>query len=397
MKKITITLFLSLLFANFNLHSQTNGTCAADGPWFSGTGTYVASVVTTGGTSNISSNDGSTAMGYTDQSSNILSAESGTTISITIDGASWGDLGGWIDTNLDGTFATSEAIFTQNGVSSGSQTLSFVVPTASPGNYVLRITADYYGLYNFNAFSYGGCGYANNPQYHPLQGEVEDYTLTILPSSATCPKPTSLSASSYGQTTAQLSWTAGADETGWEIEYGPTGFTNGTGQTVTSSTNQYTFTDVLSPATTYDFYVRAVCSSSESSDWTGPLSLTTICSSSTTSFYNSFDDSSTLESCYFSIDADGQGKQWQKYSGVTGSGTYAVGIEYEGAAHDDFFYTPPFNVTIGTNDGVSFRTQNWDDYGSEVIDVLLYDATDGTLITALSEDLGVTGDRKSVV
>ena len=47
--------------------------------------------------------------------------------------------------------------------------------------------------------------------------------------SPTCPQTSPLSASNVGSSTADISWTAGGSETSWNVEYGPAGFTLGTG------------------------------------------------------------------------------------------------------------------------------------------------------------------------
>ncbi|MDB9775224.1 GEVED domain-containing protein [Vicingaceae bacterium] len=91
--------------------------------------------------------------------------------------------------------------------------------------------------------------------------------LVEVTSCVTCPKPTSLSASNITNTAATLGWTENGSATAWEIEYGTTGFTLGTGTRVsTSITNPYT----LAGLTTYsslDWYVRSICGVNDSSDW----------------------------------------------------------------------------------------------------------------------------------
>ena len=60
----------------------------------------------------------------------------------------------------------------------------------------------------------------------------------------------------------------------WEIEYGPTGFTQGTGTIYTTTTDYFTING-LSSGTTYDAYVRAVCSENDSSFWSSSVTFTT--------------------------------------------------------------------------------------------------------------------------
>ena len=71
-------------------------------------------------------------------------------------------------------------------------------------------------------------------------------------------------------TNVNAAWTAGGTETTWEIQYGITGFTLGAGNTVTSTLTTKQISGV-SATVTYDFYVRAACSSTEKSSWIGPI------------------------------------------------------------------------------------------------------------------------------
>ncbi len=76
---------------------------------------------------------------------------------------------------------------------------------------------------------------------------------------------------------AVLDWTdnnAVTPQNGWEIEYGSTGFAQGSGTSITTLVSPYTITG-LTPDTCYDVYVRSLCSSTESSTWVGPLNFCT--------------------------------------------------------------------------------------------------------------------------
>ena len=98
---------------------------------------------------------------------------------------------------------------------------------------------------------------------------VDNLEIDVMP---TCLKPTNFSATA-DNTSATLSWTENGTATAWDIEYGTQGFTQGTGTTVSVTTNPYTITG-LTPSTTYDFYVRANCGGGDESDWSGVASAT---------------------------------------------------------------------------------------------------------------------------
>ena len=92
----------------------------------------------------------------------------------------------------------------------------------------------------------------------------------------TCPKPISLTATNVTQTSAVLSWTEQGTATSWEIFIVPAG---SAAPTPTSlgivTTNPYTLTN-LPPGTAYTFYVRAICSPTDSSLWSQPLTFGTL-------------------------------------------------------------------------------------------------------------------------
>ena len=64
--------------------------------------------------------------------------------------------------------------------------------------------------------------------------------------------------------------------TSWDIEFGPMGFTPGTGTVESASTNPYTVNG-LNPSAGYDFYVRANCGGGDVSNYTKKITAATAC------------------------------------------------------------------------------------------------------------------------
>jgi hypothetical protein len=122
---------------------------------------------------------------------------------------------------------------------------------------------------------------------------VDNVVITDAP---TCPAPTALGASNISTTSAVLDWTSGGANN-WNIEYGPVGFTQGTGAgtIVNNVTNPYTLTG-LSANTCYDYYVQDSCGVGDVSQWSGPFTFCTpTCDTSqqcayTIYMYDSFGD-----------------------------------------------------------------------------------------------------------
>ena len=81
-----------------------------------------------------------------------------------------------------------------------------------------------------------------------------------------CGTPGSLASSNITGTTADISWLGSVYATSFVMEYGPSGFTQGTGTTVNTASNS-TSVSGLTPGTAYQFYVRAMCSPGQYSGW----------------------------------------------------------------------------------------------------------------------------------
>jgi hypothetical protein len=157
----------------------------------------------------------------------------------------------WIDMNQDGTFDNLTERLINVAPSSGSMTGTITVPaTASLGITRMRVRLAYS---NANP---SPCG---NESY----GNIEDYMVNIT-TPPTCALPSGLSATNTTSISTDLSWTENGTATQWSIEYGLTGFTQGTGTYVSVTTNPYTLTG-LSAGSAYDIYVKSICSTTDSS------------------------------------------------------------------------------------------------------------------------------------
>ena len=125
----------------------------------------------------------------------------------------------------------------------------------------------------------------------------------IIGAISTCSRPDNLTTSHISMNSATISWRENGTATAWNIEYGPTGFTLGTGNRINSVTNPYILTG-LTTSTGYDVYVQAVCGSSEPSTWSMRCSFRTACENvSTLPYIENFDaygtGSSVFLPCWF--------------------------------------------------------------------------------------------------
>lgn len=145
------------------------------------------------------------------------------------------------------------------------------------------------------AFYFMGSDNTNTPLI------IDDLVLDYIPS---CWHPKNVTLDTAYGTTAVVSWTERSSASQWEIEYGPHGFTPGTGTMVTVYSNPATLTGL--PINSYlDFYVRADCGNGDVSQWSHT------CCSCTTAPCDSVDQ------CFMKVvlfDARPQTQGWSHYT-----------------------------------------------------------------------------------
>ncbi|WP_281756571.1 choice-of-anchor J domain-containing protein, partial [Neptunitalea chrysea] len=156
-----------------------------------------------------------------------------------------------------------------------------------------------------------------------------------------CDAPTDVTINTLAYTSVIFSWTPGGSENQWEVFVVPTGTSvSGSGDMTNTYTN-YEYNG-LNPNTTYDIYIRSICSS-YNSIYTGPITFTTLdntpqpptgvsCStgSGTYVFIEEFDASSD-----WTGDINSGSASWEipDDSGSTGTGPSAA---YSGSSFMNF-------------------------------------------------------------
>ena len=140
-------------------------------------------------------------------------------------------------------------------------------------------TSNTYAIYEIPFDQYTGTGsyiamMAPKPTSSTYNtGYVDNLMVDVIP---TCPRPKNLAASNPTLTSIDLAWTEMGTATSWEIEYGPMGFTPGTGTIEPATSNPYTLNG-LTHSTGYDFYVRATCGGNDNSYWSAKTTAATAC------------------------------------------------------------------------------------------------------------------------
>jgi len=207
---------------------------------------------------------------FTGQPNYTADLQAGTTYNISVTYGSFASqqCAVWIDFNGDGVFETpSERVgFTTSNSVGSFATVSFPITLPCdpvPGTYRMRVRN-----------VYATAGNTIDPCATYTWGETEDYDVTILPPPP-CVQPNNFISSVAGQVSVVLNWNQGCTETEWEVEYGATGFTPGTGTTVVANTNVDFLLTGLDENTEYDVYVRSDCGPDGLSPNTGPLAVQT--------------------------------------------------------------------------------------------------------------------------
>lgn len=160
-----------------------------------------------------------------------------------------------------------------------------------------------------------------NPSTYYNYVYLDSVAVELIPS---CQRPNRLRASGITANTATLQWNERNLATVWQVEYGPHGYVMGTGTRLTTTSNPLTISG-LAPSTSYDFYVRSICSTSDTSLWSStPGMFTTRQNPATVPYFYDFETSSEWDN-------------WQTNSNTTinwyrgtDAGSGEIGLETSG-------------------------------------------------------------------
>jgi hypothetical protein len=190
------------------------------------------------------------------------------------------------------------------------------------------------------------------------------FTFTTLIS---CPEPTVLTATNITSSSALLGWTEDGSATTWNVEYGPVGFTQGSGGTLVTgtTTNPYALT-TLTPATVYDFYVQSDCGGTAGiSNWAGPFTFTSQCITFNAPYAEGFENSGSIPTCW----TMSGGENWQfsntpgfnhigdngTINGTTTTGNYFAWVDDSSPDFSDVTLTSPLiNASTLTTPRLTF-------------------------------------------
>ncbi len=209
-------------------------------------------------------------------------------------------------------------------------------------------------------------------------GNRGEFTIVL---EETCPAPTGLAASPTSESEATLSWDANGGSQ-WDLEWGPAGFTQGSGTMVTAlSQPTYQLTG-LSGGTAYDYYVRTDCGGGSYSDWVGPFSWTQLpsnddCAHATEvaslPYHDSLDASgATNNAGFISICSNAMNDGvWYKFTVDQVNGDITVTADPDG-------WDPQLDVYEGTDCASLTCVQAEDAHGSGTAESITFTPTAGS-------------------
>lgn len=148
-----------------------------------------------------------------------------------------------------------------------------VLQTVAGGSGRQQVTV-YLGGYSGNgtrlAFRNRNTGTATYAYFY-----IDDLVIDYMPS-CLAPVEVHVVDSLNAATHLAVDWHDYTPATSWQLEYGPRGFVQGSGTTMTVSSHPVLITGTES-ATEYDVYVRAVCASDDTTSWSHGRASTNLC------------------------------------------------------------------------------------------------------------------------
>jgi hypothetical protein len=219
-------------------------------------------------------------------------------------------------------------------------------------------------LTDYDVYVQADCGADSSTWVGPI-------TFTTLPN---CTDVSGVTLDYVTSDSIVVSWTSNGTETLWDVEYGPTGFTPGTGTVDNLTVTADTIAGLMSE-TTYDIYVRSDCGGLDQGVWIGPITVTTDCAP-----LNSFPYVEDFETGALAWKIQGTNTTWAIgnpsgpviTSAANGSGAAVTNLTGDYLPSESgFLITPCFDFSALTNPVLSFNQirdlesccdESWVDY-----------------------------------
>ena len=213
-----------------------------------------------------------------------------------------------------------------------------------------------------------------------------------------CIPPSITGTSVYSGSSAGVNLSANGN-LAFEIEYGPSGYTVGSGTNMSGYTTNFTLNG-LSGGTTYDVYARSYCGGTSGySAWVGPVSVTT---AMTPPYFNDFSPNYTgsgfteaqgniASPTVFTSTSSG----WTNDTWLNGGTNQCAKENLYSAYDDEWMFSPVFDLGIGTNNyslefDLAITPWNGTTGGASL-------GADDSVMVVISTDGGQTWDRNNAL
>lgn len=169
---------------------------------------------------------------------------------------------------------------------------------------------------------------------------IDNLMLELIP---TCPRPDSLTVSNANTSSIDVSWRERGNATSWVVEWGPVGFALGTGTVVNAPTNPFTLTGIPS-SYQGEYYVRSVCSSTDSSNYSyRPCAFNTTQIPATLPYDYDFEDPAEWANWQTCSNND---NNWFRGTAVADSGSYSLYMSADsGVTYKPYLHNSAVNAT----------------------------------------------------
>lgn len=235
--------------------------------------------------------------------------------------------------------------------------ITTIALTDSHAQYIVNIPA---GTNSFLVFKHG-----LSNTYESIY--LDDITIENIPS---CLEPFLPVVTAFTTTTATLTWTAPptVPAAGYQVYYS-TSNTAPTASTVLNASNSASFTTAsgqisgLNPGTTYYFWVRSTCTTSNASPWSTSTNFTTLCVPTVLPYSLDFENLTVpaLPNCGTAVN-EGSGNIWKTAdnpSDATGFTGHVLKYNFNSAnAANTWFFTQGITLTAGTQYTISYKYAN---------------------------------------
>jgi hypothetical protein len=187
---------------------------------------------------------------------------------------------------------------------------------------------------------------------------IDDVSVSACPGSGI----SNLQLTALTDTSATLAITG--TSVSYDVEYGPTGFTQGTGITIENATTTANFAD-LEPGTGYDFYIAGNCSETATSGWEGPYNFyTTLSTPADLDYANGFESVPFTAAGWAVVTPTANTPAWTRFTGdetvPTQEGNFMAGVVGSTTvAADTWLFSRGLNMTAGENITLSYYVKKF--------------------------------------